>query len=215
MRFASRRGSNPGTRFMRCSGNVTRHDERWQAVFVLRADVVRMWRINITWQLVIVCIRGVFLMSDKLPSDYDILFDLWYSYWLERITCVFHRRVSAALRISAFLVGVAAFVLCDFVVLVLFSVVLFLLWQCMAASFERRAEKAEWQTVSYQRLISQRHVISKECMIARLSFVEESDSPIMECMINLAWNKACEAVGSSSRNHVSFSGRLLSRLCGF
>ncbi|ENE3721262.1 hypothetical protein ABNA48_005107, partial [Escherichia coli] len=112
---------------MRCGKTVTRPGERWQAVFVLRADVVRMWRINITWQLVIVCIRGVFLMSDKLPSDYDILFDLWYSYWLERITCVFHRRVSAALRISAFLVGVAAFVLCDFVVLVLFSVVLFLL----------------------------------------------------------------------------------------
>ncbi|HFP1675241.1 TPA: hypothetical protein ACHKQ4_004817, partial [Escherichia coli] len=194
---------------------VTRPGERWQAVFVLRAGMVRMWRINITWQLVIVCIYGVFLMSDKLPSDYEILFDLWYSYWLERITCVFHRRVSAVLRISAFLVGVAAFVLCDFVVLVLFSVLLFLLWQCMAASFERRAEKAEWQAVSYQRLISQRHVISKECMIARLSFVEESDSPIMECMINLAWNKACEAVGSSSRNHVSISGRLLSRLCGF
>ncbi|EPH6423985.1 hypothetical protein [Escherichia coli] len=174
-----------------------------------------MLRINITWQLVIVCIRGVFLMSDKLPSDYDILFDLWYSYWLERITCVFHRRVSAALRISAFLVGVAAFVLCDFVVLVLFSVVLFLLWQCMAASFERRAEKAEWQALSYQRLISQRHVLTPECMIARLSFVEESDSPVMECMINLAWNKACETVGSSARNHVSISGRLLSRLCGF
>ncbi|EPN0535278.1 hypothetical protein ACTUHF_005052, partial [Escherichia coli] len=86
-----------------------------------------MWRINITWQLVIVCIRGVFLMSDKLPSDYDILFDLWYSYWLEHMTSLLHRRVSAALRISAFLVGVAAFVLCDFVVLVLFSVVLFLL----------------------------------------------------------------------------------------
>ena len=56
MRFALYRVENPGTRFMRCSGNVTRHDERWQAVFVLRADVVRMLRINITWQLVIVCI---------------------------------------------------------------------------------------------------------------------------------------------------------------
>ncbi|EFI9021006.1 hypothetical protein G3863_004977 [Escherichia coli] len=56
MRYVCQQAAKPGTRFMRCSGNVTRHDERWQAVFVLRADVVRMLRINITWQLVIVCI---------------------------------------------------------------------------------------------------------------------------------------------------------------
>ncbi|TJR57063.1 hypothetical protein C9Z41_18230 [Escherichia coli] len=31
-------GCNPGTRFMRCSGNVTRHDERWQAVFLCVHD---------------------------------------------------------------------------------------------------------------------------------------------------------------------------------
>ncbi|EFI4227784.1 hypothetical protein GXU05_005291 [Escherichia coli] len=34
MRFASQQAAKPGTRFMRCSGNVTRHDERWQAVFL-------------------------------------------------------------------------------------------------------------------------------------------------------------------------------------
>ncbi len=215
VRYVCQQAAKPGTRFMRCSGNVTRHDERWQAVFVLRADVVRMLRINITWQLVIVCIRGVFLMSDKLPSDYEILFDLWYSYWLEHMTSLLHRRASLVLRISAFLAIVAAFIFCDSATFVFASVVLFLVWQVMAASLSIRAEKAEWQALSYQRLISQRHVLTPECMIARLSFVEESDSPVMECMINLAWNKACETVGSSARNHVSISGRLLSRLCGF
>lgn len=154
-------------------------------------------------------------MGNKLPTDHEILFDLWYSYWLEHMTSLLHRRVSVVLRISAFLAGVAAFVLCDNATFVFVAVVFFLVWQVIAASFALRAEKAEWQATSYNRLISQRHVLTRECMIARLSFVEESDSPVMECMINLAWNKACEAVGSSSRNHVSFSGRLLSRLCGF
>ncbi|OWD39434.1 hypothetical protein A8C67_02915, partial [Escherichia coli] len=39
VRFGCQQAAKPGTRFMRCSGNVTRHDERWQAVFVLRAEV--------------------------------------------------------------------------------------------------------------------------------------------------------------------------------
>lgn len=39
VRVCSQRVENPGTRFMRCSGNVTRLNERWQAVFVLRAEV--------------------------------------------------------------------------------------------------------------------------------------------------------------------------------
>ncbi|HFO6466276.1 TPA: hypothetical protein ACHKTW_005463, partial [Escherichia coli] len=91
-------------------------------------------------------------MSDKLPSDYEILFDLWYSYWLEHMTSLLHRRASLVLRISAFLAIVAAFIFCDSATFVFASVVLFLVWQVMAASLSIRAEKAEWQALSYQRL---------------------------------------------------------------
>ncbi|EFI4238396.1 hypothetical protein C9216_24915 [Escherichia coli] len=38
VRVHSRRGSNPGTRFMRCGKTVTRPGERWQAVFLCVHD---------------------------------------------------------------------------------------------------------------------------------------------------------------------------------
>ncbi|STM15447.1 Uncharacterised protein [Escherichia coli] len=172
-----------------------------------------MWRINITWQLVIVCIRGVFLMSDKLPSDYEILFDLWYSYWLEHMTSLLHRRASLVLRISAFLRLLPHSFFADSATFVFASVVLFLVWQVWLPLFLSELKRLNGRALSYQRLISQRHVLTPECMIARLSFVEEV-KPVMECNDQPCLDKACEAVGSSSRNHVRSPVGTQS-LCGF
>lgn len=147
------------------------------------------------------------------PTDRDamhgLVFRVWNSYWLERITEAFNRRIDTIINAVTLILGASVFV--NSHLSWLFGGIISVLSGCRIAwHFAQRAEAAKQQVRRYSLLLDDIHKLSFDETSARLSMIEEFDSVVMECMDNPARSKAGVSMGINHRESLSPSEKLIS-----
>ncbi|HFV5581053.1 TPA: hypothetical protein ACH9TM_005342 [Escherichia coli] len=146
-----------------------------------------------------------------IRERHDVMFRLWYSYWVERIAQVLNRRLDTAINVVAVAVGCCIAAGTGFGGLL--GVVVAVLGACnLAGRFGRRAQVAKEQAYRYNVLITESGGLSTEALLARLLEIEKGDSPVPWCPGNLACNRACMSMGLGHRESLSLSEKIIASL---
>ncbi|HGC3346287.1 TPA: hypothetical protein ACIYF7_003918 [Escherichia coli] len=141
----------------------------------------------------------------------EVMFRLWYSYWLERIAAVFNRRLDAIINILILAAG--AFIVAGWHFGWVLGAVVVVLGACnFICRFGQRAQAASEHAHRYNELITKSALLSTEALLARLPELEMHDSPVLECMENVTYNKACMSLNISHRESLSFAEKMMAAI---
>ncbi|HEN3479442.1 TPA: hypothetical protein U5D84_001086 [Yersinia enterocolitica] len=150
---------------------------------------------------------------NKQPTEHEIRFRIWCSYWLEVMTETVNRRIDTLINAMTLILGASIFATSNFSWL--FGAIIAVLSGCRIAwQFSRKAESARQQAKRYSGLIDALPNLSIDEAKARLSMLEEFDSTILSSLNNPARNRASISLEMKHREQLSISERVISWIAG-
>jgi len=147
------------------------------------------------------------------PTEHDLQFRIWYSYWLEMMVATSNRRVDTVINTVMLVLGSGVFVQSQ--LSWLFGGVIAVLSGCRIAwKFAQKAEAAAQQARRYSALIDVMAGLGVDEICQRLSMIQEFDSQVLGSMVKPARQKACIAMGLAHRETLSFTEKVTAALTG-
>lgn len=151
-------------------------------------------------------------MSEQ-PTEYGVKFRIWNSFWLERMTETFNRRMDVWINAVLCILGASVFMQSHLSwlfggIVAIFSGIR------IAWSFGGKAEAAKQQAKRYSSLINDIHKLDVDEMLARLVMLEEFDSAVLISMDNAARNRACLALSQPMCERLTRWEKFIAMLSG-
>ncbi|MBQ4791067.1 hypothetical protein WCT78_20115 [Pectobacterium versatile] len=150
---------------------------------------------------------------NKQPTEYEVHFRIWYSYWLERMTETLNRRIDVSINAITITLGSAIFATSHFSWL-FGGIIAVLSGFRIAWQYGQKAESAKQQVKRYSALIDDLPTITIDETRARLAMLEEFDSAALNSLCNPARNGASISLKHKHRETLSFAEKTISLLAG-
>lgn len=150
---------------------------------------------------------------NNAPTDYEIHFRVWYSYWLEVMTATINRRIDTLTNALTLILGASVFASSEYSSL--FGGAIAILGGCRIAwQFGQKAESARQQSRRYKGLLDQYSQSDISAIISSLSVIEEFDSAALSSLFNPARNRACVSLGLKHREKLTLTEKIISFTAG-
>ncbi|PWC10908.1 hypothetical protein B4923_15465 [Brenneria roseae subsp. americana] len=150
---------------------------------------------------------------NKQPTEHEIHFRIWYSYWLERMTETLNRRIDMFTNAIILTLGAAIFATSHFSWL-FGGIIAVLSGFRIAWQYGKKAEAAKQQAKRYASLIDNLPGITIDEIREKLKMLEEFDSVALNSLCNPARNGASISLRLKYREPLSFIEKAVSLLAG-
>ncbi|MEC5343385.1 hypothetical protein ABRZ24_12360 [Brenneria populi] len=150
---------------------------------------------------------------NKQPTEHEIHFRIWYSYWLEHMTETLNRRIDMFTNAIILTLGSAIFATSHFSWL-FGGIIAVLSGFRIAWQYGQKAAAAKQQAKRYAALIDEIPNIAIDETRERLAMLEEFDSVAINSLRNPARNGASVSLSLKHREPLSFAEKAVSLLAG-